>query len=89
MMLGLLRRRIAILLVRMGIFESRDGLANKEADDSYINCKRAEEIGWNTVHLVEEGDKLPRTPACKYQIRHLEELRSIFPQHFKSSSGRE
>ncbi|KAK3688115.1 Haloacid dehalogenase-like hydrolase-domain-containing protein [Podospora appendiculata] len=55
-------------------------------DDSYNNCKKAQELGWTTAHLVEEGVHVPRTPASKYQIRHLEELRSIFPQFFKSTN---
>lgn len=55
-------------------------------DDSYINCQKAQEIGWTTAHLVEETNRLPRTQASKYQIRHLEELRTIFPQFFKSTS---
>ncbi|KAH8804778.1 Haloacid dehalogenase-like hydrolase-domain-containing protein [Xylogone sp. PMI_703] len=54
-------------------------------DDSAINCRKAEEIGWTTAHLVEEADPLPAQKACKHQIRHLEELRSIFPQLFKTS----
>ncbi|KAL8382684.1 hypothetical protein RB595_006459 [Gaeumannomyces hyphopodioides] len=54
-------------------------------DDSYQNCKKAEEIGWHTAHLVEEGSKVPRTPASKHQVRHLEELRTIFPEAFTSS----
>ncbi|KAK3318374.1 Haloacid dehalogenase-like hydrolase-domain-containing protein [Apodospora peruviana] len=53
-------------------------------DDSYINCKKSQELGWTTAHLVEEGVPEPKTPASKYQIRHLEELRSTFPQFFKS-----
>ncbi|KAJ9131556.1 Pyrimidine nucleotidase [Pleurostoma richardsiae] len=56
-------------------------------DDSYINCKAAYELGWNTVHLVEEGVKPPKTKAAEHQITHLEELRTIFPQVFKSSSS--
>lgn len=52
-------------------------------DDSYINCKKAQELGWTTAHLVEDGVRPPRTPASKYQIRHLEELRKCFPQFFK------
>ncbi|KAL2120485.1 hypothetical protein VTJ04DRAFT_4512 [Mycothermus thermophilus] len=55
-------------------------------DDSYTNCKRAAELGWTTVHLVEEGIQPPPTPACQYQIKDLEELRTIFPQFFKSES---
>lgn len=56
-------------------------------DDSYQNCKKAEELGWTVAHLVEEGVKSPRTPACKFQISHLEELRTAFPQCFKGSAS--
>lgn len=55
-------------------------------DDSYANAESAEELGWTSVHLVEEGLPVPKTPASKYQIRHLEELRGIMPQFFKSSN---
>ncbi|KAK4165983.1 Haloacid dehalogenase-like hydrolase-domain-containing protein [Cladorrhinum sp. PSN259] len=54
-------------------------------DDSYQNCKKAKEIGWNVAHFVEDGVKPPRTPACDHQIRDLEELRATFPQLFKST----
>ncbi|OTA97287.1 hypothetical protein M434DRAFT_392001 [Hypoxylon sp. CO27-5] len=53
-------------------------------DDSYANVASAEKIGWTSVHLVEEGLPVPEIPASKYQIRHLEELRDVFPQFFKS-----
>jgi pyrimidine and pyridine-specific 5'-nucleotidase len=55
------------------------------SDDSYINCKAAEERGWKTAHLVDEKDPAPAQPASKYQIRSLQELRKIFPEVFKSS----
>ncbi|KAI0597930.1 pyrimidine 5'-nucleotidase [Biscogniauxia sp. FL1348] len=55
-------------------------------DDSYSNCASSQKLGWTTAHLVEEGLPVPRTQASKYQIRHLEELRDVFPQFFKSSS---
>jgi pyrimidine and pyridine-specific 5'-nucleotidase len=54
-------------------------------DDNYSNCKKAQEIGWATAHLVEEGVKIPRTPASKHQIKSLLELRDTFPQVFKST----
>ncbi|KAL1868962.1 hypothetical protein VTK73DRAFT_3423 [Phialemonium thermophilum] len=54
-------------------------------DDSYINCQKAQEMGWTVAHLVEEGSPLPKTQASRYQIRNLEELRAIFPQFFKST----
>ncbi|KAL2754593.1 hypothetical protein ACRALDRAFT_2028967 [Sodiomyces alcalophilus JCM 7366] len=56
-------------------------------DDSYLNCQKAEEYGWTVAHLVEEGFPQPPTPACKYQISHLRELRDIFPQFFKSTQS--
>ncbi|KAK2067587.1 hypothetical protein P8C59_001313 [Phyllachora maydis] len=52
-------------------------------DDSYLNCQKAQELGWTTVHLAEEGVESPASPASDYQIRHLEELRAIFPHFFK------
>jgi pyrimidine and pyridine-specific 5'-nucleotidase len=55
------------------------------ADDSALNCRKAEELGWNTTHLIEEGEPLPADKACKNQIRHLEELRSLYPQFFKTN----
>ncbi|TVY83025.1 Uncharacterized protein LSUE1_G002433 [Lachnellula suecica] len=54
-------------------------------DDSALNCGKAEEIGWTVTHLVEEGDPLPVKKPCKNQIRHLEELRTLFPQFFRTS----
>jgi pyrimidine and pyridine-specific 5'-nucleotidase len=54
-------------------------------DDSAINCAKAEELGWNVAHLVEDGEPLPTNKPCTRQIRHLEELRLLFPQFFKPS----
>lgn len=59
---------------------------NTLPDDNYGNCVGAKEIGWTAAHLVEEGLQVPRTPASQHQIRHLQELRGIFPQFFKSTS---
>ena len=56
-------------------------------DDSYINCKAAQELGWTAAHLVEEGVAQPDTPASQFQIQTLEELRAIYPQLFKGTSG--
>jgi len=53
-------------------------------DDSYMNCKHAQARGWTAIHLVEPQLSTPRTPASKYQIKRLEDLRDIFPQLFKS-----
>ncbi|KAG5987792.1 hypothetical protein E4U54_004872 [Claviceps lovelessii] len=55
-------------------------------DDSYLNCSKAKEFGWTAAHLVEEDLPTPDKPASQHQIRHLRELRDIFPQFFKSSS---
>jgi len=54
-------------------------------DDSALNCRKAEELGWTTTHLVEEGEPLPTEKVCKYQIRHVQELRTLFPQFFKNA----
>ncbi|OAA56667.1 pyrimidine nucleotidase [Niveomyces insectorum RCEF 264] len=56
-------------------------------DDSYINCKSAQELGWTAVHLVEDGVTPPPTPASQYQIRHLDDLRQVFPQFFKREAS--
>ncbi|KAI0396375.1 pyrimidine 5-nucleotidase [Xylariaceae sp. FL0594] len=55
-------------------------------DDSYQNCAAAQAVGWTAAHLVEEGLEMPKEQASQHQIRHLEDLRSIFPQFFKSAS---
>lgn len=55
-------------------------------DDSFGNCKSSQELGWTTAHLVEDEVTPPKTPASKYQIRHLEELRGVFPQFFKPTA---
>jgi pyrimidine and pyridine-specific 5'-nucleotidase len=55
------------------------------ADDSALNCRKAEELGWNTTHLVEEEEPLPASKPCKNRIRHLEELRSLYPQFFRTA----
>lgn len=54
-------------------------------DDNYYNCVKSQELGWNTAHLVEDGVPIPEKPASKYQIRHLEDLRTAFPQFFKTA----
>lgn len=51
-------------------------------DDSEVNCEKAESLGWVAVHLMED-EGLPCTPKpCRYQIKHLNELRCKFPQFF-------
>ncbi|KAF2225053.1 HAD-like domain-containing protein [Elsinoe ampelina] len=54
-------------------------------DDSGLNVKGGKAFGWTAVHLVEHDADPPPQPTGHYQIRELEELRSIFPQLFKSS----
>ncbi|KAJ4364643.1 putative suppressor of disruption of TFIIS [Neocucurbitaria cava] len=54
-------------------------------DDSFINCKAAHERGWKVAHLLDKADAPPPQQASKYQIRSLEELRTIFPKVFKNS----
>ncbi|GJC87582.1 uncharacterized protein ColLi_10420 [Colletotrichum liriopes] len=55
-------------------------------DDSYDNCKSASELGWTAAHLVEEGLPVPKAKASQFQIRHLRELRDVYPEFFKSTS---
>ncbi|KAG5932131.1 hypothetical protein E4U60_005465 [Claviceps pazoutovae] len=54
-------------------------------DDSYLNCTKAKDFGWTAAHLIEESSPLPDKQASQHQIRHLRELRDIYPQFFKSS----
>ncbi|KAJ4022981.1 putative suppressor of disruption of TFIIS [Fusarium irregulare] len=54
-------------------------------DDSHKNVVGAQQAGWTAIHYVEEGFPLPETPASQYQIRSLEELRSLYPEFFKAS----
>ncbi|KAJ4016315.1 putative suppressor of disruption of TFIIS [Fusarium irregulare] len=53
--------------------------------DSHKNVVGAQQAGWTAIHYVEEGFPLPETPASQYQIRSLEELRSLYPEFFKAS----
>jgi len=55
-------------------------------DDSYDNCKSASELGWTAAHLVEVGLPEPETKASQFQIRHLQELRMVYPHFFKSAA---
>ncbi len=53
-------------------------------DDSFSNCVHGQARGWQTVHVVAPDDtRKPESPASKYQISDLEELRDIFPQIFR------
>ncbi|KAI9846457.1 MAG: hypothetical protein M1838_001261 [Thelocarpon superellum] len=56
-------------------------------DDSFLNCQKAHELGWTAAHLLEPEDPEPPVRAAKHQIRSLEELRTLFPQFFKSSGN--
>lgn len=56
------------------------------SDDSYLNCAAAYARGWHTVHLVEPGVPEPPQQASKYQISHLKELHTLFPQFLKHST---
>nr|POE94592.1 uncharacterized protein c24b11.05 [Quercus suber] len=40
--------------------------------------------GWKCAHLVEPQATGPESPVADYQIQDLEELRSVFPEVFKS-----
>ncbi|KAL0264911.1 putative suppressor of disruption of TFIIS [Diplodia seriata] len=51
-------------------------------DDSASNVRAAKELGWTAVHFVESTESAPAQQASQYQIKHLEELRTIFPQFF-------
>ncbi|PVH68746.1 pyrimidine 5-nucleotidase [Cadophora sp. DSE1049] len=63
------------------------GVKNKNdcyfVDDSAANCAKAEHLGWEVAHVVEEGIQAPKEYICKARIQHLEELRGLFPQFFK------
>lgn len=56
-------------------------------DDSFANCKSAQELGWTAAHLVEDDATPPPTQASQFQIRHLQDLRTVFPQLFKTGAN--
>lgn len=64
--------------------EREAGASSKDrcyfVDDSHLNCVAAEARGWRTVHLVESTVPDPETKASKYQISHLSELLTLFPE---------
>ncbi|KZF23460.1 pyrimidine 5-nucleotidase [Xylona heveae TC161] len=70
--------------------QAEAGVSNAQecyfVDDSHLNCRHAQALGWTTAHLLDPSDPDPATRASKYQIRSLEELRTIFPQFFKSTA---
>ncbi|KAK8206964.1 Haloacid dehalogenase-like hydrolase-domain-containing protein [Phyllosticta capitalensis] len=53
-------------------------------DDSFINCKAAMALGWTAAHYVESSEPEPPQQASQYHIHDLEELRTIFPQFFRT-----
>uniref|UniRef100_A0A8H7NBB6 Pyrimidine 5'-nucleotidase n=1 Tax=Bionectria ochroleuca TaxID=29856 RepID=A0A8H7NBB6_BIOOC len=53
-------------------------------DDSYLNCRGAQDFGWTAMHLIQDGFPTPPSRASQHQIKSLEELRVIFPQWFKN-----
>lgn len=63
-----------------------EALLTVPTDDSYNNCIKAKELGWTAAHLVEDDAPVPKSQASQYQIRHLEDLRKVFPQFFKPTS---
>lgn len=55
-------------------------------DDSPANCEGAIEFGWkNVVQKLEPEDPNPVNPVTEYIIRDMEELRTLFPEIFKST----
>ena len=70
--------------------EREAGAMSKEdcffVDDSALNCRHAEQRGWTVVHKLEEEELAPDSQAARYQIRHLDELRNLFPQFFAKNS---
>jgi pyrimidine and pyridine-specific 5'-nucleotidase len=61
------------------------GFTNGASDDSALNCREAEKLGWTTVHLVEASVTAPPQRVCLYQVSDLQELRGLFPQFFKKN----
>ncbi|VUC30799.1 unnamed protein product [Clonostachys rosea] len=53
-------------------------------DDSYLNCRGAQDFGWTAMHIIHEGFPTPSSQASQHQIKSLEELRTLFPQWFKN-----
>ena len=52
-------------------------------DDSALNCKAAKQRGWNAVHKLEAEDPEPAEMFGQHRIRHLVELKNLFPQFWK------
>lgn len=74
-----------ILLVSVADLFGKDS-TKAFIDDSALNCREAQRLGWTTVHLVEPSVTSPPQQVCKYQVENLEELRGIFPRFFKQDS---
>ena len=57
-------------------------------DDSWLNCRAAFNRGWiNTVHLIEEPwANDPQEKPCAHTIKHLSELKCLFPEIFKQET---
>ncbi|KAL9597563.1 MAG: hypothetical protein Q9219_005065 [cf. Caloplaca sp. 3 TL-2023] len=70
--------------------EAEAGVTSTEncffVDDSHLNCRHAQARGWTTAHLLEPDLPEPAERAAKYQIRNLNQLRSVFPHFFKPST---
>lgn len=64
-----------------------DNVLTAISDDSFMNCAKAQELGWTAAHLVEEGLPVPKKQASQYQIKSILELRDIYPQFFKSKNS--
>jgi len=80
-------KTFAILLVCAAVMDCIDchaERANNIVDDSALNAKAAKDFGWHAAHLVEPGVKAPEKPVAQFEIKNLEELRTIFPELFKS-----
>ena len=54
-------------------------------DDSPINAAGGKAYGWKTAHLVEPDSGPPTAPVADFEIKDLEELRTVFPELFKPS----
>ena len=56
---------------------------DSRSDDSFMNCREAQALGWTAIHLIDPADPDPPSRASAYQIRDLGELRKILPDFFK------
>ncbi|KAI4145405.1 MAG: hypothetical protein L6R39_003809 [Caloplaca ligustica] len=74
--------------VGMQIPPTEKNFLTSPADDSHLNCRHAQARGWTAVHLLEPDLPEPEERASKYQVRDLKELRSIFPQFFRTSTAK-